>query len=47
MNALSGSPVCGSGIDLTIVLWVPVALVLSMLLTIAAWWRVTSQTGVG
>lgn len=43
-NALPGSPVFGSWIDLTIVLWVLVALVISMLLYIAAWWRATSQT---
>ena len=38
-NALPGSPAFGSWIDLTIVLWVMVALVVSMLLYIAAWWR--------
>ena len=38
-NALPGSPAFGSWIDLTIVLWVLVALVVSMLLYIAAWWR--------
>jgi Domain of unknown function (DUF4436) len=43
-NALPGSPAFGSWIDLTIVLWVLVALVVSMLLYIAAWGRVTSQT---
>jgi hypothetical protein len=43
-NALPGSPVFGSWIDLTIVLWVLVALVVSMLLFIAAWWRSTSKT---
>src|ERR1700733_2314922 len=43
-NALPGSPAFGSWIDLTIVLWVLVALVISMLLYIAAWWRATSQT---
>ncbi len=37
-NALPGSPVFGSWIDLTIVLWVLVALVVSMLLYIASWW---------
>lgn len=41
-NALPGSPAFGSWIDLTIVLWVLVALVVSMLLYIAAWWRSTS-----
>jgi len=43
-NALPGSPVFGSWIDLTIVLWVLVALVVSMLIYIAAWWRSTSKT---
>ncbi len=38
-NALPGSPAFGSWIDLTIVLWVLVALVVSMLLYIACWWR--------
>jgi hypothetical protein len=42
-NALPGSPVFGSWIDLTIVLWVLVALVISMLLYIAAWARATSR----
>jgi hypothetical protein len=42
-NALPGSPAFGSWIDLTIVLWVMVALVISMLLYIAAWVRSTSQ----
>jgi hypothetical protein len=42
-NALPGSPAFGSWIDLTIVLWVLVALVVSMLLYIAAWWRSTSS----
>jgi Domain of unknown function (DUF4436) len=43
-NALPGSPAFGSWIDLTIVLWVLVALVVSMLLYIAAWCRATSRT---
>jgi hypothetical protein len=43
-NALPGSPAFGSWIDLTIVLWVLVALVVSMLLYIAAWWRATNRT---
>ena len=43
-NALPGSPAFGSWIDLTIVLWVLVALVVSMLLYIAAWGRSTSKT---
>lgn len=38
-NALPGSPAFGSWIDMTIVLWVLVALVVSMLLYIACWWR--------
>jgi hypothetical protein len=38
-NSLPGSPAFGSWIDLTIVLWVMVTLVISMLLYIAAWWR--------
>lgn len=42
-NALPGSPAFGSWIDLTIVLWVLVALVISMLLYIAAWWRHASR----
>ena len=42
-NALPGSPAFGSWIDLTIVLWVLVALVVSMLLYIGAWWRATSK----
>jgi Domain of unknown function (DUF4436) len=42
-NALPGSPVFGSWIDLTIVLWVLVALVVSMLLYIGAWWLATSR----
>jgi len=42
-NALPGSPVFGSWIDLTIVLWVLVALVISMLLYIAAWARATAS----
>ena len=43
-NALRRSPALGSWIDLTIVLWVLVALVVSMLLYIAPWWRSTSTT---
>jgi hypothetical protein len=43
-NALPGSPAFGSWIDLTIVLWVLVALVVSMLLYIAAWGRSASKT---
>ena len=43
-NALPGSPAFGSWIDLTIVLWVLVALVVSMLLYIASWRRALSKT---
>ena len=43
-NALPGSPAFGSWIDLTIVLWVLVALVVSMLLYIGAWWRATTKS---
>ena len=42
-NSLPGSPVFGSWIDLTIVLWVLAALVISMVLYIAAWARATSK----
>jgi hypothetical protein len=38
-NALPGSPPFGGWVDITIVLWVLVVLVLSMLLYIACWWR--------
>ena len=38
-NALPGSPPFGGWIDITIVLWVLVALVFSMLLYITCWWR--------
>ncbi|OBB96210.1 DUF4436 domain-containing protein [Mycobacterium sp. 852002-30065_SCH5024008] len=38
-NALPGSPSFGAWIDVTIVLWVIVALVVAMLLYIACWWR--------
>jgi Domain of unknown function (DUF4436) len=43
-NALPGSPSFGSWIDLTIVMWVLVALVVSMLLYIGAWWRATTRS---
>jgi hypothetical protein len=43
-NALPGSPSFGSWIDLTIVMWVLVALVVSMLLYIGAWWRATTKS---
>ena len=43
-NALPGSPTFGSWIDLTIVLWVLIALVVSMLLYIASWYRSTTKT---
>jgi len=38
-NALPGSPPFGIWIDITIVLWVILVLVISMLLYIASWWR--------
>jgi hypothetical protein len=38
-NALPGSPPFGAWVDVTIVLWVIVALVVAMLLYIACWWR--------
>jgi hypothetical protein len=38
-NALPGSPPFGAWIDVTIVLWVLVVLVISMLIYIACWWR--------
>lgn len=38
-TALPGSPPFGIWIDITIVLWVIVVLVISMLLYIASWWR--------
>ena len=43
-NALPGVAGLWSWIDLTIVLWVLVALVVSMRLYIAAWSRATSKT---
>ena len=41
-NALPNAPPFGSWIDLRIVLWVIVALVLSMLVYITCWWRHTA-----
>ncbi|MGZ4528209.1 MAG: DUF4436 domain-containing protein [Mycobacterium sp.] len=38
-NALPGSPPFGSWIDLTVVIWVLVALAVSMTLYISCWWR--------
>jgi hypothetical protein len=38
-NALPGSPPFGAWVDVTVVLWVIVALVVAMLLYIACWWR--------
>jgi hypothetical protein len=38
-NALPGSPPFGAWIDVTVVLWVILALAMSMLLYIACWWR--------
>jgi hypothetical protein len=43
-NALLGSPAFGSWVDLTIVLGVLVALVVSMLLFLTAWQRSLSKT---
>mgnify|MGYP005812384235 CR=1 FL=1 len=38
-NALPGSPPFGGWIDITLVLWVLVVLVVSMLLYVMCWWR--------
>jgi hypothetical protein len=38
-NALPGSPPFGAWIDVTVVVWVIVALVLALLLYIVCWWR--------
>lgn len=38
-NALPGSPPFGSWIDLTVVIWVLVALAVAMSLYISCWWR--------
>ena len=38
-NALPGAPPFGAWVDITVVLWVIVALVIAMLLYIACWWR--------
>lgn len=38
-NALPGSPPFGSWVDITVVIWVLVALVASMVLYIGCWWR--------
>lgn len=38
-NALPGSPPFGSWVDITVVIWVLVALAVSMMLYIGAWWR--------
>jgi len=38
-NALPGSPPFGGWVDVTVVLWVIVALVVAMLLYITCWWR--------
>lgn len=45
-NALPGLPPFGAWIDVTIVLWVIVALVIAMLLYIACWWRHLRPEGV-
>lgn len=38
-NALPGSPPFGSWVDITVVIWVLIALALSTVLYITAWWR--------
>lgn len=38
-NALPGSPPFGSWVDITVVIWVLVALAVSMILYISCWWR--------
>jgi hypothetical protein len=38
-NALPGSPPFGSWVDITVVIWVLVALAISTVLYISAWWR--------
>lgn len=38
-NALPGSPPFGGWVDVTVVLWVIVALVVAMLLYVACWWK--------
>jgi hypothetical protein len=38
-NALPGSPPFGAWVDVTVVLWVLVALVVAMLIYIACWWK--------
>jgi hypothetical protein len=38
-NALPGSPPFGSWVDITVVIWVLVALAVSMILYIGCWWR--------
>lgn len=38
-NALPGSPPFGSWVDITVVIWVLVALAVSMVLYIGCWWR--------
>jgi hypothetical protein len=38
-NALPGSPPFGGWVDITLVVWVLVVLVVSMLLYVACWWR--------
>ncbi|TXA39419.1 DUF4436 domain-containing protein [Mycobacterium tuberculosis variant bovis] len=38
-NALPGSPPFGSWVDITVVIWVLVALAISMVLYIGCWWR--------
>ncbi|CAM4130879.1 hypothetical protein MB901379_00979 [Mycobacterium basiliense] len=44
-NALPGAPPFGGWIDITIVVWVIVVLVISMMLYISCWWRHLSPEG--
>jgi len=43
-NFLPGAPPAGSWIDITVVLWVIVGLVFSLVLYVAAWWRHSPAT---
>jgi len=44
-NALPGSPPFGSWVDITVVIWVLVALAVSMVLYIGCWWRHLTPPG--
>jgi hypothetical protein len=46
-NALPGSPPFGSWVDITVVIWVLVALAISTILYITAWWRHLKPIPVG